>query len=32
MRSQSELALTTLRGDAARITEEATAFATIQSP
>jgi len=31
MRSQSELALTTLQADAARITEAATEFATIQS-
>jgi hypothetical protein len=31
MRSQSELALTTLQSDAARITEAATEFATIQS-
>lgn len=31
MRSQSELALTTLQADAARITEAATEFAAIQS-
>jgi hypothetical protein len=31
MRSQSELALTTLQADATRITEAATEFATIQS-
>jgi len=31
MRSQSELALTTLQADAARITQAATEFATIQS-
>jgi len=31
MRSQSELALTTLQADAARITEAATEFAIIQS-
>jgi len=31
MRSQSELALTTLQADAARITEAASEFATIQS-